>query len=145
MLFFYLTANTDFIQLQHIVKGLWSLRKSSGGPWFHLKNSLRPNISQKTAQIREKFFRGGLTPSLGNHWTTGGGWNNLNSARVNPSAVSSDVAEKSDPVAGIKNNYYKLIEITSLLTVGLVCLCRPYRGISIKLRLFHNQLKVEDF
>ncbi len=33
------------------------------------------------------------------------GWNNSNSARANPSAVSSDFAEKSDPVAGISNNY----------------------------------------
>ncbi len=33
------------------------------------------------------------------------GWCNWNSARANRSTVSSDFAEKSDPVAGIKNNY----------------------------------------
>ncbi len=42
-------------------------------------------------------------------------------------------------MAGIKNK--KLIEIAILLAVGLVCLCRSYRDIGIKLRLFHNQLK----
>ena len=31
---------------------------------------------------------------------------------------------------------------TAFQTDGLVCLCRSYRGISIKWRLLHNQLKV---
>ncbi len=37
----------------------------------------------------------------------------MNSARANPSAILSDFAEKSNPVAGIKSNYEKLIEITN--------------------------------
>lgn len=34
------------------------------------------------------------------------------------------------------------IKVAILLTDGLVCLCRSYRDISLKLRLLHNQLKV---
>ena len=44
----------------------------------------------------------------------------------------------TDPVADSKNTY---IEISSLLADALVCLCRSYRGIGNKLRLFHNKLK----
>ncbi len=45
---------------------------------------------------------------------------------------------ESDQGTCIKNNN---IEIANLLTVGLICLCRSFRGISIKLRMFHNQFK----
>lgn len=34
------------------------------------------------------------------------------------------------------------IEIASLLTDGLICLCRSTRGISLKLRLFYSQLEL---
>jgi len=47
--------------------------------------------------------------------------------------------EESDLKTGIKNN---CLEIATLLADGLVCLCRSYRGISIKLSLFHNRLKL---
>lgn len=48
---------------------------------------------------------------------------------------------KSNPVAGTKENFR---ETACVLADGLVYLCISYRCISIKLRLFHNQLKSVD-
>lgn len=42
-----------------------------------------------------------------------------------------------NPMTGINT----FIEIASHLTDGLIFLYRSYRGVSIKLRMFHNQLK----
>ena len=58
---------------------------------------------------------------------------------VNVNMGSFHVILRSEPVAGIKNNY---TESTILLGGGLTCLCSSYRGISIKLSLFHNQLQI---
>lgn len=49
---------------------------------------------------------------------------------------------ESDLVTAIKNNYFNYVEIANLVTDGLIFLCRSYKGISRKLRLFHKQLKI---
>ncbi len=93
------------------------------------------------SQLQGDYFTGRRVGGSSRDGPSVSGWSNSNSTRANPSTVSSDFAEQSDLVADIKSNYQKLIEIANLLAVGLVCLCRSYRGIIIKLRLFHNQLK----
>lgn len=45
-------------------------------------------------------------------------------------------------MTGVNNKYNIHTEIASLLADGLVCLCNSLRGISIKLKLSHNQFKV---
>lgn len=46
-----------------------------------------------------------------------------------------------EPLTGIQKNYNNNVELADLAN-GLVCLCRSYRSIAIKSRLFHIHVKV---
>lgn len=47
----------------------------------------------------------------------------------------------SYPAAAVSSVKNKLIKILNLVADGLICFCRPYRGMSINLRLIDNNLK----
>ena len=106
-------------------------------PWplpFDHQNLIVPNFKKAAVKAGSGSVLGGLVAAGG-------------PARVWAKGVSGEpawfrlippVSNLVAPMTGFKNNYIEIVNFAD----GLVCLCGSYWDVNIKLRLFHNQLKV---